>query len=299
MSVPASNASATPAGAHPRLTVGALLSRSLRAAVMLVLVAAGLMLVQTYRAMLHDATSSPATFPRPPQPDALADVLPTELLGPGAWSLGDSAWGVTLTALTDSAAQARLNSLGPAWTSQAAPSALEGKVLAWLRPSRPTLVGGCRVYDVRHGGVRLRAVTRPQGRKERLQLLQIVRKRGGGSPQLVEVSPAPATRPNKDEGHLLPLPAGVVSLARRWDDSGRLSGEVLGPTDRREECLQLWSNAGWTAREVRVADASSPVVDLSRDGQTIHVCSLPAGEKSSTTYLLLSAPRATNSEGNR
>jgi hypothetical protein len=299
MSVPPTNATATPAGGRPRLTVGALLSRSLRAAVMLVLAAAGLMLVQTYHAMLHDAPASPATAPRPPRPDALPDGLPTALLGPGGWSLGDSAWGVTLTALTDSAEQTLLNSLGQAWTSQAAPSPLEGKVLAWLRSSHPTLVGGCRVYDVRHGGVRVRAVTSSQGQKERIQLAQIVWKRGGESPQLLEISPAPAARPGSDEGHLLPLPAGVGSLARRWDDSGRLSGELLGPTDRGEQCLQLWSNAGWTAHPVSAADTSFSLIELNRDGRTIHVCSVPAGDNHSSAYLLLAAQPAHNSEGNR
>src|SRR5262249_42727703 len=154
-------------------------------------------------------------------------------------------------------------------------------------------------YDVRVGGVRIRAVTRPQGQKERLQLAQIVWKRGGGSPQLVEVSLAPAGRPNSAEDHLLAVPPGVASLAPRSDDSGRLSGEVLGPTDLREECLQLWSTAGWTARQVRVTDASYSLVELSQDGRTIHVCSLLAGEKSSSAYLLLAAPRAANSKGNR
>jgi hypothetical protein len=298
MYAPPSNASATPASAGSQLAVGTLLSRALRVAVMLALVAAGLMLVQTYRAMLHDTPTIPAPISRPPQPDSLADVLPTELLDPGAWSLGDSAWRVALTELTDPA-EVRLSSLGPTWMSQAIPPPLERKVLAWLRSSHPTVVGGCRVYDVRAGGVRVRAVTRQQDQKERLQLAQIVWKRGGGSPQLVEVSLAPADRPKSAENHLLPLPPGVASLARRWDDSGRLSGEVLGPIDRREECLRLWSTAGWTAHQVRVADASYSLVELSRDGRTIHVCSLPAGEKSSSAYLLLTALRAANSEGNR
>ena len=87
MAVPHSKASATPTSVRSHLAVGALLSRALRVAVVLMLVAAGLILVQTYRAMLHDTPILPASISRASQPDSLADVLPAELLGPGAWSV--------------------------------------------------------------------------------------------------------------------------------------------------------------------------------------------------------------------
>jgi hypothetical protein len=247
--------------------------------------------------MLHDAPAGPTPGPRDrgtagaPGGGPLVEDLPAALLRPGAWSLGDSAWGVALLDLADPAAAERLTSLGPVRTSDSARSALEAKALAWLRKSPPSRHGACRVYRFEAGDVRVRAVTRGQGEGERIQLAQVVWKRPGGTPQLLEIAPAPADRPTNGEGHLLPVSAGVASLARRWDGAGQLSCEILGPA-AEDECLRDWSAAGWTAERLPGTDAPLSLVVLRNGDRVVHLCSVPDGSRGRSAYLLLTAQPA-------
>ena len=289
MSAPSANASATPTGDRPRLTFLALLSRALCLAVMLVIVATGLMLVQTYRAALHEAP--PTTQPAPASPPTAlsADVGLEDLLQPGAWSLGDSKWTVTQTDLATAEGGTQLRSLGFRGEINDKPSSLETKVLAWLKSSRPTIVEGCRVYETSGGVARIRAVTRTQGGSERLQLVQGIWRRGG-TVQLLEAAPAPAIgRGDANGEHLLPLPAGVPSQARRWSTSGSLTCEMLGPTAGLQQILKAWQEAGWSEEQRPQPGASSPLRVLRNGERIVRLFSWQAGPQGRGDYLLLMA----------
>jgi hypothetical protein len=281
----------------PSLVVTTVLSRSLRLAVILVIGVAGLMLLQTYRAMLHDShvASSQKTSEKADERDPIApeESIALSLLRPGAWSLGESNWSLGLTDLS-AADDSRLQALGRPITHETKISTLEAKVLGWLKQVRPVVVDGCRVYNAVFGSVRIRVVSEKRGGRERLRLAQLIM-RQGQSVQLLEASPAPtATEKPANDGHLLPLPAGVASLARRWDDNGLLACEIVGPTTRLEDALQSWSAAGWSSRKVHETEEAPPMFLLSRGGRTVHVCSLQTGKTKAAAYLLLSAGSNTN-----
>src|SRR5262249_34865985 len=115
MSSPLPSSSATAAGSRPRLSAGAVLDRATWLAVMLIIVAAGLMLLRTYRAMLRESTAAPVekrktvsgSIPdrdRNPQAEQIPETL---LLQPGAWSLGESKWTLALIDLSDGSGETR------------------------------------------------------------------------------------------------------------------------------------------------------------------------------------------------
>jgi hypothetical protein len=256
---------------------------------MLVLVAVGLMLLQTYREILHDAPAPAPSAPVPPPTTPMADFGPPDLLQPGAWSLGESNWTVALTDLATAEGGARLQSLGYRGEITDRPSPLEEKALAWLKGSRPRTVEGCRVYEVSAVGVRVRAVTRTQRGVERLQLVQAIRKRGGAI-QMLEAMPAPALGGAKAGGeHLLPPQPDVPSLARRWSPSGTLTCEILGPAKRLEQTLKEWGEAGWSEERSPEAGESSPIRVLRNGDRVVRLFCMQAGPHGSGDYLLVTA----------
>jgi hypothetical protein len=294
MSVPSANAAATPTGDRPRPTFIAMLSRALRLAVMLVIVAAGLMLLQTYRAMLHDAPADSennvpakaAVFERGRDSRMDMEKMADDFLRPGAWSLGESNWSLALVDLSSGGDEARLQSLGSSPTDRAKPSDLEKKLLVWLRQVRPVVANNCRVYNVMARSVRVRAVTEKRGGDERVRLVQLLWKRGGAA-RLMEVSPTAASGAHeRGDGHLLPLPNGSASMARRWDASGRLSCEILGPASAKE-CLREWSAAGWTTEKIGEAEGPISRAMLRKDDRVIQLFPIEAGPSGSPAYLLL------------
>lgn len=294
-----SNSSAGLAGTPSRPSWKTLLSRATRLAVMLVIVAAGVMLVQTFRSLLHDAPAAPEQK-APGQasdtalesaPSLRLETLSDALLQPGAWSLGDSDWLLATTDISVSDAEAWLQSMGKPTTGETKPSTLEEKALVWLRQFRPATVGDCQVYNARIGSARVHAVTENRGGRERLRLAQLLWKQGN-SARLLEASPAPATAASrKGDRHLLPLPAGVASLARRWDNAGRLFCEILGPASP-EQCLRVWSKAGWTAEKMPQTQGSFSLTVLHSGSNKVCLCVIEAGPAGSPPYLLLMAESA-------
>lgn len=287
--------SATAAACRPRLGVGAVLDRSLRLAIMLVILAVGSMLLHTFWSLRHPSSAASAEQRAKASASALQGsegvraqtILDPLSLQQGAWSLGDSSWMVSLVDLSDAASQARLRSLGSRASGKAKSSALEQHMLLWLRRYRPARVEDCRVYDVPLGAARARVVTRVEAGGERLRLVQLTYSRGR-SLQLLEASPAPDAGAERPAGsHLLPLPDGVVSLARRWDDSQRLACEILGPASLLE-CLSAWSSAGWTSAKI-AAKGSSSLVLLRQGERIIQLCPLETEGTGSPAYLLLTA----------
>ena len=290
MSEPSLNTSPVPADARPRPRLGVLLARALRAAVVLVILVMGLLLLQTYRAILHDAPARPVKVSETVaerQGGPQAETVPDFFLQPGAWSIGESSWAVTMVDLATAEGQARLQSLGFRGALDDKPSSLELTVLDWLHRSRPKIVDDCRVYEIAAGAVRIRAVTRTERGNERLQLVQGTWKRGGSS-QMLEAMPAIGSG-RVDTEHLLPLPPGVPSLARRWSSAGMLTGEMLGPTTRLEENLKEWTAAGWSVEQGPQLDASSPLRVLRKGGRVVRLISLQGGPQGLGNYLLLMA----------
>jgi hypothetical protein len=268
---------------------------------MLVIAAAGLLLLQTYRAMLHQSPAAPK--PSPPSGGegaasgpgrdfgAETETVADAFLRPGAWALGNNNWSMAMIDMSGPADEARLQSLGSRTMGDAKPSALEEKLLVWLRQFRPETVNGCRVYNARIGSLRVRAVTEKREEQERLRLVQAVWRQRAAT-RLLEASPAPTSGAQETrDGHLLPLPNGVASMARRWDDSGRLSCEILGPASAKE-CVREWSAAGWTTEKIGEEQGPISLVKLRKDGRVIQLFPLEAGPSGSPTYLLLMAQSA-------
>src|SRR5579871_2494518 len=245
MSHSSSKTSAAPPGARSGLTLSTLLARVLRVAVILVILAAGLMLLQTYHALWHDSSSASQQNALAKENTATLDLeaigsdegIPFAFLQPGAWSLGTSNWSLAVTDLSASGDDPRLQSLGRPLTNETRQSLLEQKVLVWLKQVRPKEVDGCRVYQTTMGSVRLRVITEKRGNSERLRFGQVIL-RQGKTLRLLEASPAPLSGGKQGwDGHLMPLPDGVGSLARRWNDSGQLSSELIGPVGNLEEVM--------------------------------------------------------------
>lgn len=294
---------ASPPTARPaasRLRVRPLFDRSLRLAVILVIVATGGVLLQTYRTMLHETPVAPSPSLR--QGERLLDrasiihplsaLSPSALLQPGAWTLGDSSWQIRVGDLVAAGGDDRLISLGSSEEGGQLTPPLESKILFWLQRFHPAYVRDRRVFDVRLGQLRVRAVTRSQGKTERLQLMQVVWRPADGPAQLLEANPAPLlSRRSEEEGHLLPLPPGVTSLARRWDEAGRLSCEILGPA-MMNKCLRGWSAAGWTTEKVGETGEMLTLFVLRKGGRVIQLCSLEAESANSPAYLLLTVQSA-------
>ena len=179
-----------------------------------------------------------------------------------------------------------------------AKSPLEEKALTWLRHSRPSVVQGCRVYTRQLGPARVRAVTRLQDKSERLQLVQVVWPQAGGPPQLLEAVPGPTGDSKGGALHLLPLPAGASSLARRWDEAGQLSAEVIVPTGAVESCLDAWREAGWSSQDLSAAGAPFVLHLLSRGEQKVYLCHLAAGKEKPGALLAIAHRPASPSEKN-
>jgi hypothetical protein len=293
MAIPTSSSIAS--GAPSRSNAGSVLDRATRLAVMLVVAAAGLLLLQTYRALLHESPTAPkksasekaAATAFAPGRDAEVEKVPDAFLQPGAWSLGENNWSLAVADLSQAEGEARLQSLGRSVEDGTKPWSLEMIALDWLRLKRiqPVLVGGCRVYDIPLGSMRIRIVAEKQGR-ERLRLAQIIW-RQEGSMRLLEASPAPAsTTQGAEAGHLLPLPAGVASVARRWNDAGQLSCEILGPASA-EECLRDWVADGWTAEKIENSGSPFSLTILRSGKYAVCLHAVETGPRGSPAYLLL------------
>jgi hypothetical protein len=222
------------------------------------------------------------------------ELLPDAFLQPGAWALGESNWKLAVATLSD-ADDPRLRSLGERVETESKPADLETKFLTWLRTARATRLAGCRVYDRPLGRVQVRAVTEERQGRERLRLAQLFW-REGNTVHLLEASLATAAgRTESEAGHLLPLPKGSTSLARRWDPSGALSCEILGLPSRPEEALAAWTAAGWSVQDVPASGTALPLRILRRDGKTINACAIEAVAKKGETYFLLSTQPAPSS----
>lgn len=293
MSRPLPSTSPTASGTGPRRSAAALLDRATRLAIMVVLVAFGLMLLGTFREILHDSpTASGEKGARgveaaPPESQAVrAQTTPDSFVfQPGVWSLGDSSWALFQRELSSPSDQERLTSLGSRMAVEPKPSPLEEKLLVWIHRLRPTVVDGYRVYNTSYSGCRVRLVTEKQAGRERLRLAQLVWTKGR-SMQLLELSPAPDLGAHKSEAlHLLPLPPGVASLARRWDLSDHLSCELLGPASV-QQCLGAWSADGWTSEKI-ATDGPFAAVLLRQGERRIQLCHFESGQPDLSSYLLL------------
>jgi len=260
---------------------------------MVVLVAFGLMLLGTFREMLHDSPTASrdkgarvaGAAPQESQAARAATTPESLVFQPGVWSLGDRSWTLSQRQLSDPAAQERLNSLGSRTAAEAKPSLLEEKLLVWLRRLRPTVVNDYRVYDTSLRGSRVRLVTGQQAGRERLRLAQLVWSKDR-SVQLLELAPTPDVGADKSGAiHLLPLPADVASLARRWDSSDHLSCELLGPASV-QQCLRAWAAAGWASEKI-ATDGPFALVLLRQDERLIQVWHFETGLTDLSSYILL------------
>lgn len=233
----------SPAGKSPvptsRLLRG--LDRAARLALVIAIGLCGWSLVRTARDLF-----APMSAASPAAAGADADATELVALLPGGWSFEDSTWTFRSGRVSPREAAERMRALGESGGGGAGQATLERTVLEWLRrATRPRREGALTVYEAARGGGQVRAVSEGTGDRERLRLVQLFQPEGDRDGELIEARPRLGAARAGGDLHLLPLPSGVASVARRWDEKGRLTGELVGPVSA-DRLASHWRSAGWS-----------------------------------------------------
>jgi hypothetical protein len=259
------------------------------------IVAIGLLgwtLVQTCRDLFAVPAPAPASTSEAAPwtaPDAIPDL--GELL-PGGWSLGEGDWTCASRPVAAVDVADCLQGRGQPVEPGPKPADLERTVLAWLkkRARRQAAGPGLTVYQTLLGKGRVRAVSEGSGTGERLRLVQMLSPAARGQWTLFEVQPRSQTRGREGGQHLLPLPSGVASAARRWDRQG-LSAELVGPASSGdlEKC---WRQAGWSVERAGTSGGPGQGFVCRKGDETVLVWKWGPADAVAREYLLL-VPAAT------
>jgi hypothetical protein len=233
------------AAAEPRARLLTGLGHAVRLGLFIAIGLLGWSLVQTCRDLF--ATAAPTSVPEAAPQKPSADVPSLGELLPGGWALGASDWTCASRQVAAAEVAKCLQGYGEPVEAGTRPADLERAALNWLRKTarRRSAGSGLTVYEALLGTSRVRAVSQGFGTQERLRLAQLVGSAVGGQCPLYEVQPSKAARGLEGNKHLLPLPGGVASAARRWDQQGGLSAEVVGPA-ASGELANSWRQAGWS-----------------------------------------------------
>jgi hypothetical protein len=281
-----------------------LLSGLARAMRLVLIVAIGLLgwtLVQTCR----DLFATPAPAPAPAvtaeaaAPRKAPDALPElgELL-PGGWSLGDSTWSCATRQVAAAEVARCLQGHGEPVESGRRPADLERMVLNWLKKMarRRAAQAGLTEYQTLLGSGRVRAVSQGSGTTERLRLVQMLNRAAGGQWILYEIQPRQETRGAEGGQHLLPLPSGVASAARRWDRHG-LGAELVGPASS-SALAKSWRQAGWSVEQAGTSGGPGQGLVCRKGDETVLVWKWgPAGAVANEYLLLVPAASAARRGG--
>jgi hypothetical protein len=218
-----------------------------RGVLVLLLCWGGWWMFTTYRAVFSG--SPKVEFPRPPAvptPDVDLSTLAGGLLPPGGWTFGESQLSVTLQECSAAEKQARLRSVGSPLPARPQ-SQEERQILDWVHRAarRPTKVENCQVYRLTVQRAEGRLVTDGDGDRERIRLGQLAWPAAEGTWAVVDLRPLAAPAGAQAAVDMLPLPATVQALARRWDNRGRLVGEVILRAPPLDQLVESWRRAGW------------------------------------------------------
>jgi hypothetical protein len=191
--------------------------------------------------------ADPAPEAATPSGPAL-QLLQADFWAPGRWSVGDSSLVVQMVQGSSAEVQHRLQALGDTPPRIPRLSALESELLHSMRRlAEPAgREQNYRIYRLQWNETVGRVVTEGEGNDERIRLGQLAWPESAHEWSLVELRPLPGSAGELSEGgHLLPLPAGSESLARRWTPSGRCVGELVGQAGRLEALVDDWQREGW------------------------------------------------------
>jgi hypothetical protein len=150
---------------------------------------------------------------------------------------------------------------------------------------------GLTVSQMLLGASRVRVVSQGTGARERLRLVQMLSPAGAGQWTLLEVQPRKETSAPGGGPHLLPLPSGVASAARRWDRQGGLSAELIGPASS-EQMAKSWREAGWSVERADRGGGPGQGLVCRKGDETVLVWKWGPAGAAANEYLLL-VPAAT------
>jgi hypothetical protein len=171
-------------------------------------------------------------------------------------------------------------------------------VLGWLKKTaqRRATGAGLTEYQALLGRGRVRAVSQGSGSRERLRLVQILSLAAGSQWTLFEVRPRQEAQGQEGNRHLLPLPSGVASAARRWDRQG-LSAEVVGPVSSGD-LAKSWRQAGWSVERAGTGGGPGQGLVCRKGDETVLVWKWgPAGAVANEYLLLVPAATAARRGG--
>jgi hypothetical protein len=289
-------------GAGPSPVPRSPLLSGLAHAVRLVLIVAigllGWTLVQTCRDLFATPAAATASAPEAALQTARDALPPLGELLPGGWSLGDSAWTCASRQVAAAEVMRCLQGHGEPVEVGSKPAELEKMVLGWLKKkARRRAAGtGLAVYETLVGSGRVRAVSQGAGTSERLRLVQVLSRAAGGTWTLLEVQPRSQMRGPESGRHLLPLPGGVASAARRWDRQG-LSAELIGPASSGE-LAKFWREAGWSVERAGTGGGPGQGLVCRKGDETVLVWKWgPAGAAANEYLLLIPAATAARRGG--
>jgi hypothetical protein len=286
------------AGAPPesrsRLLLG--LGQAVRLALVIAIGLLGWTLAQTCRDLFATPAAAPPAeaAPRtaPDAPPSLAELLP------GGWSLGEGAWTAACRQVGTEEVAGCLQGHGEPVETGPRPAALERTVLDLLKTkARRRAAGpGLTVYQMLQGANRVRVVSQGSGSSERLRLVQMLSPASGGQWTLFEIQPRREAVGPDGGRHLLPLPSGVASAARRWDREG-LGAELIGPASS-SELAKSWRQAGWSVKRAGTSGGPGQGLVCRKGDETVLVWKWgPAGAAANEYLLLVPAAAAARRGG--
>lgn len=255
------------APATPRSAVVTAVSWAVRIATITFVVLAGLLLIQSFRAVF-DRTEAPPFTPQadPRDPTTLFPRSYSNLLE-GSWTVAEGDWALswrtTATPLTTELQTAAAP--GP-------PGNLERAVLGWLAaagPSGKAAAGPDHVVQL--ASMRIEARTTGDGDARRLSAARLIRPSDDGRWTAIECEPIRGAKATAATADLLPLPPGCTPLARRTDATGKPVAELVACSATDPAWRSLLIERGWSIADLPPPDSG---LRAGRDGCTIRVLSV-------------------------
>jgi hypothetical protein len=260
--------------------------KAVRLVMILAILFCGWWLVDLYRNLFPSELLPVPTTPAPTEGFAGPAVFATAALADGAWSVGDSGWSLKRVEVVPSDLPRHVEATGDAVPADWPVTPLEAELVALLRTAGATVrEQSCvRVYSLMLRKAQVRVVTQPVSGFERVRLVQAVWTAPAGF-NVFEMRPAPPSHGDRATPPLLPLPAGVGVVARRWAGDGTLLAEFVGPVPGDAPDPSEWRDAGWTADGTTDADREVGLVTYAKGTHRVQVWKVsPVG---GTSYLLL------------
>lgn len=267
--IPAAHSESIPPAAvpmTPRSPVVTAVSWVVRLATMAFIVVAGLLLIQSFRAVFD--RSEPPPFSPQADPRDPASLLPRSYANflEGTWTVAEGDWALSWRT-TASPPTASLPTDAPTGPK----GELERTVLDWL-VAVASPVGNSPGPDhvVQFPSMRVEARTRGEGDSRRLCAARLIRPAADGRWTSIGCEPLRALSTGVS-GELLPLPAGCRATARRTDANGTPIAELVPCTPTDPTWRTLLRDRGWSLVDVPPPDAGVRAV---RGGRAIRILPL-------------------------